>query len=378
MITSAQKQKAQTFLGQIYQDLMGGISSLVPERVKEGARVSMNLMTPKAREELRDDQGERVLSSISNYSTFSPQFKQELKGQGISLRETPQEFIGAYAARLLTDVGTDSTRHIYWRYNHPMAIADKAIEKVAGKPYQSLNPTKKALVGLAVGGPTAASLGTFDLTNPGELFRAKGFAQSYPEVGAEDRRETAQPGLELVERMFLGRQGRPLKYETAKQDIPDLTPERYGRYMKGFYQDKGLAGLGLVKFTPENLRGEPEARIVGFPVGLQAVGAATGGALALRKALSSAETTETLGGKERTIRTPESIGGQKVERVARGTGKPQEIKRVTPARARVVAGVTLAGSLAGALAGNAINRAVASLNNNPEKLPDTLEYQQRM
>lgn len=380
MVSPLQRQKAQTFLGQVYQDLMGGISSLVPEKVKSGARTSMQLMAPEVRKEFRDDQGERVLSSISNYSTFSPRFKKELKDvAGISLRETPQEFIGAYAARLLTDVGTDSTRHIYWRYNHPMAIADKVVEKVAGKPYKRLEPTKKALVGLAVGAPTAASLGTFDLTNPGELFRAKGYAQSYPETGAEDRRQTAQPGLELVERMFLGRQGRPLKYETAKQDIPDLTPERYGRYMKGFYQDKGLTGLGLVKFTPENLRGEPEARIVGFPVGLQAIGAATGGALALRQAIKPTITEEKIGGvQERTVRTPDVIGKQEVKRVTRGPGKPQDIRRFTPASARVAAGVTLAGSLAGALAGNAINRAVASLNNNPERLPDTLEYQQNV
>jgi hypothetical protein len=379
MQTPLRRQQAQTFLGQVYQDVMGGISSLLPERVKAGARASMELASPEARREVRDESGERILSSISNYSTFSPKFKKELKDvKGISLRETPQEFIGAYAARLLTDVGTDSTRHIYWRYNHPMAIADKAIEKVAGAPYKQLDPTRKALVGLAVGAPTAASLGTFDITNPGELFRAKGFSQAYPEVGAEDRRETAQPGLELVERMFLGRQGRPLKYETAKQDIPDLTPERYRQYMKGFYQDKGVTGLGLVKFTPENLRGEPEARIVGFPVGLQALGAATGGALALRQSLKPQRTPETIGGKERQIRKPEVIGTQEVQRVSRGMGKPQEIVRVKPASARVAAGLTLAGSLAGALTGHVVNRAVASMNNNPERLPDTLEYQQRM
>lgn len=376
MQTPLRRQKAQTFLGQVYQDLMGGVSSLLPEKVKAGARAGMELISPEARREVRDESGERILSSISNYSTFSPKFKRELKEvKGISLRETPQEFIGAYAARLLTDVGTDSTRHLYWRYNHPMAIADKAIEKVAGAPYKELDPTRKALVGLAVGAPTAASLGSFDLTNPGELFRAKGFAQAYPEVGAEDRRQTAQPGLELVERMFLGRQGRPLKYETAKQDIPDLTPERYRQYMKGFYQDKGITGLGLVKFTPENLRGEPEARIVGFPIGLQAVGAATGGALALRQSLKPTRTSEMIGGKERIMVTPDVIGGQEVKRVTRGLGKPQEITRVRPASARVAAGVTLAGALVGGLTGNVINRTVAAMNNNPEKLPSTLEYQ---
>ena len=148
--------------------------------------------------------------------------------------------------------------------------------------------------------------------------------------------------------MFLGRQGRPLKYETAKQDIPNLTPERYGRYMKGFYQDKGVTGLGLLKFTPENLQGEPEARIVGFPIGLQSVGALAGGTAALRASGKPEITTEQKGNTT--------------------------IKRVKPAKARMMAGATLAGALGGALAGKLANLGIASAQNNPEKLPSTLEY----
>ena len=87
----------------------------------------------------------------------------------------------------------------------------------------------------------------------------------------------------------------------------------------------------------ENIEGYPEVRIVGFPVGLQAAGALAGGAAAARQA---------------------------TKRPALST--------------RAKAGITLAGSLAGALTGNMANRAVASMNNNPERLPDTLEYQQRM
>lgn len=355
MATPVQKQQAQSFLGQVYQDVLTKVGSLFPEKVKQGFQAGVDLMSPQARAELRDESGERILSSISNYSTFSPKFKKELQQvKGITFQETPQEFLGAYAARLLTDVGSDSTRHLYWRYNHPMAIADTIVEKAAGPAYQKLNPTQKAAIGIAVGAPTAASLGIFDITNPGELFRAKGFSQSYAEEGSEDRRETTQPGLELAERIFLGRQGRPLKYETAKEDIPSLTPERYSQYMKGYYQDKGITGLGLIKFTPENLQGEPEARIVGFPVGLQAVGALAGGATALRGAIKS---------------QPPFVTELK--------GK-QEITRSVPGATRRIAGITLAGSLGGALAGNLINRAIASMNNNPEKLPSTYEYQQNM
>ena len=334
----SQQRKFQTTAGQVYQDVLNFAGSLFPTKVKKGFEAGVDLT-----------------AGGTNYSVFSPKFKKELKEtKGISLRETPQEFLGAYTSRLVTDVGTDASRHYYWRYNHPMAIADAVIETAAGPVYRELNPTQKAAVRLAVGAPTAASLGVFDITNPGELFRQKGFAQSYAEVGSEDRRESAQPGLELVERMVLGRQGRPLKYETAKQDIPDLTPGRYGRYIKDYYQDKGITGLGLVKFTPENLRGEPEARIVGFPVGLQAVGALAGGSAALRQAMKTQPPVVT-----------DRIG-------------TETIKRKIPGATRRAAGITLAGALAGGLAGNLVNRTIASTINNPERLPSTDEYQQGM
>ena len=316
------QQKAKGPLVGAYENLVSYIGNLIPG-AKEGAKVGIDVMKDA------QDQG------AYRYSLFSKQYPKDLSNRGVTLQETPGKFLGAYAARVLTDIGTDSSRHIYWRYNHPMAIADKVVEKIAGEPYAQLGPTQKAAVGLAVGAPVSASLGIYDITNPGELFRQKGFAQSYAEQGSEDRRESAQPGLELAERMVLGRQGRPLKYETAKEDIPDLTKQRYGNYMRGFYQDKGITGLGLVKFTPENLQGYPEARIVGFPVGLQAVGALAGGATAMRQAL-----------KQPGMST------------------------------RAKAGITLAGSLAGGLTGNLMNQGIAMANR--PKLPTVNEYQPEM
>jgi len=348
MATPAQRKQAESFLGRAYQSTLAGIGNLVPTQVKEGFDVGVALMLPQKRHETVSESGEKLLSSISNYSILSPQFKKELREQeNITLTGTPQKFLGAYAARLLTDVGSDSTRHLYWRYNHPQAIADKILEEAAGKHYKDLGPTQKALAGLAVGAPVAASLGIYDLTNPGELFRPKGFAQSYAEPGSEDRRETDQPGLDL------GRQGRPLKYETAKEDIPELTPERYGRYMKNYYQDKGITGLGLVKGTMENLKGEPEARIIGFPVGLQAVGALAGGAVALRSALDA----------NPPVRRTQLAGESGAVKVSRN-----------PGATRKAAAITLAGSLAGALTGSLANQAIAAINNNPENLPNTNEY----
>ena len=232
----------------------------------------------------------------------------------------------------MTDIGTDGTRQFYWRYNHPLAIAEKAVEQAVPQLTDVQSPVKRAALTGGIGGVTAASLGTFDVTNPGELFRPKGYAQTYAEKGSEDRRQTAEPGMELFDRLFLGRRGRPLKYETAKADIPSLTPERYSKAMKSQYQDRGVLGLGLLKATDENLQGEPEVKVVGFPVGLQAVGAGAGGAAALRQGLS------------RGLKT------------------------------RAAAPVALAGAIGGATVGKLVNLGIASARNNPEKLPSTLEY----
>lgn len=311
---------------------------------KTGWKTALDYMNRRVQPEVV--KGQVARTPDYRHSVLDPRFNKALREGYKAVDETgtiqtvsaplksPAEFTGAYAARLLTDVGTDSTRQFYWRYNHPMALAEKAIEQAVPALADIQSPTKRAAITLGISAPVAASLGTFDVTNPQELFRPKGYAQSYAEKGAEDRRVTAEPGMEVFDRFFLGRRGRPLKYETAKEDIPDLTPERYRRVMQHQYQDRGLLGLGIVKGTMENIEGYPEARIVGFPVGLQAVGALAGGAAAARQA---------------------------TQRPALST--------------RAKAGITLAGSLAGALTGNMVNRAVAHMNNSPEKLPSTLEYQ---
>ena len=257
---------------------------------------------------------------------------------GISLGNNPVQFAGAVGARLLTDVADDATRHTYWRYNHPMAIGDVLAEQIIGDKIYDYNSAQRAAIELAgVGIPVTATLGVYDPTNLGELGRAKGFAQSYAETGSEDRRETSQPLPELVDRFALGRRGRPLKFETAKQDIPDLTKERYANYMNFLYNDKGPTGLGVIKFTPENLEGKPEALIAGFPVGAEAVGALAGGAGATRAAMNLP--------------------------VKKGQERP---------KARTVAGLGAAGAVGGVLAGKLANRVVAAMGQ-PD-LPTTQEY----
>lgn len=294
----------------------------IRQNLKKGWQTAVDLMGTT-------DRGHTVLPITKD----ARQFYAGLGAEGIGV-QTPVQLAGAVGARLLTDVGQDATRHLYWRYNHPMAIADKISEQVVGSRLQKYNPTQRAAINLAtIGLPVSASLGTFDITNLGELGRPKGFAQSYAEEGSEDRRQTSQPAPEFLERFVLGRQGKPLKYETAQQDIPNLTKERYANYMGYLYQDKGPLGLGLIKGTMENLQGEPEARILGFPVGLQAVGALAGGSAALGTALAASKELP---------------------------------------KARMAAAIGAGGALAGAAIGKLANQIIATSGNN--KLPTTQEY----
>ena len=297
----------------------------------------------KARDVMRNlnDYGNSVIPGISQNSR---EFYDALKKEGVSIK-TPRELAGAVGTRLFVDVGSDGTRNVYWRYNHPMQVVTRAYEKVGGPGLDAYDPVAKNAINLAaIGIPVGASLGTFDLTNVGELGRPKGFAQEYAEPGSDDRRVTTQAVPELINRFGLGRQGRPLKFETAQQDIPDLTKRRYANYQNFLYNEKGPLGIGLIKGTTENLQGEPEIRLAGFPIGAQALGAAVGGATGVRMATRP-----------------------NVQKLSRGT---------TLAKARVpasrVAAIGAGSALAGAMAGKLFNRAIATAGN-PE-LPSTYQY----
>ena len=241
--------------------------------------------------------------TVFPFGSSAKNFYADLASQGITPTQAPGKFTGAVGARLLTDLGTDSTRQFYWKHNHPAAITDALSEQFLGANQERLkqaipNPVARAATTLgAIGAPMALTSGAIDITNPGELFRPKGFAQQYPEVGSDDRRETAQGGQELFDRLLLQRQGKPLKYETAKRDIPDLTPERYGNYMRYKYQDRGLLNQGMFKGTMENLRGVPEAQVFGFPISAPSVGASVGGIAGLNRGLANASTGAGVAGR---------------------------------------------------------------------------------
>ena len=299
----------------------------------------------KARDAMRElsDYGQSVIPGISENSR---KFYDALNEKGVNL-STPGELAGAVATRLFVDVGSDGTRNVYWRYNHPSQILTRAYEGIVGPGLAAYDgdPVRKTAINMAaIGLPIGATMGTYDLTNLGQLGRPKGFAQQYPEQGTDDRRETNQMLPELIDRFALGRQGRPLKFETAKQDIPDLTKERYANYQNFLYNDKGPLGIGVIKATRENLQGEPEVRLAGFPLGLQTLGAAVGGATGVRLATNPNVTKLPRGSVMAKARVPAS----KV--IATGGG----------------------GAIAGALIGKLTNRAIASAGN-PE-LPSTYEY----
>jgi hypothetical protein len=264
-------------------------------------------------------------------SVLDPRFAKDIKKEGVTISQSPAQAAGAYASRALVDAANDGTRTYWWRWNHPLAIAQRVVEGGVGKIE---SPTAKAAAALAIAIPATAAAGTYDITNPEEQFRPEGYAQSYSPEGAEDRRQTGQPAQELFERFFLGRTGDPLKYETAKQEIPTLTPERYANYLNFLYQDKGLLGLGVAKATGENLQGYPEARVLGFPVNLPMAGGFVAGAAGAKIAAST--------------------GGTPKQRAVRG----------------ILGGA--AGSLLGVAAGNVTNELIASANR--PQLQTTAEY----
>lgn len=253
----------------------------------------------------------------------------EMAREPISPTKNPAQFAGAYTARILTDIGNNETLNWFFRVRHPNVIQDEAVQRSLKQA--EVTPTQQALIRMATFAPIAASTGVINLANLNQLGRPTGFAQAYPDQETGDKRESSQPGQEIFDRFFLQHQGRPLPYEQAKQELPNLTPQQYGNYQRYLHQDKGLLDLGLIKGTMQNLQGYPEVRIANFPVTIPSVTAGIGGNIALRQATK--------------------VGGSPLRIAASG----------------------LAGGIAGAAVGNVINELIARANR--PKLPDLYEYQ---
>jgi hypothetical protein len=273
-------------------------------------------------------------------SVRDPAFQEKLRQANISLKETPGAFLGAYGARVLGDIASEESRGKFWQINHPIAIADKLI--AAGLDPEGKLPryTSSAIL-TAIMQPAIAATGAYDPTNIAELGRPKGYKQNEPT--SEDFRKSRDPATELFERFIQGRQGRPLKEETAREEIPGLTHQRYANYMQFLYNDPAF--LGIAKATPENLQGVPEARVFGYPISIPSVTAVAGGSLGAKLGLASVPYGE-------TVVQPNILLNEK-DVVSRAGSKPG---------ARGVRGAVggLAGSFVGVMAGNLINQSLAA------------------
>lgn len=267
------------------------------------------------------------------------EFRQRVADAGVSFKDTPMAFLGAYTARALGDISADDTRNLWWQINHPIAIADKAARLVVD-PEGKLPRYASAAIMTAAIQPAVALSGAYDPTNVGELGRPKGYKQNIP--SPEDFTKSLDPATEIFERFMQGRQGRPLKYEDAKAEIPSLTPGRYANYMKFLYNDPAV--LGSFKATSENLEGVPEARVFGYPVSIPSVTALAGGVLGARLGINS--------GVRETAVQPSLFANEAAEVV----GSKIRPKNQT---LRGVAG-GLAGSAAGAIVGVLANQALAA------------------
>ena len=291
-----------------------------------------------------------------------PEFKEEIGKKGIS-KKTPLEIAGAYTARTIGDLTTDESRKFYWRFNHPLAIADEALKGTVD-PTRTFKKYEIGLLGLAALQPAVAVTGAYDPTNIAGLGRPKGFKQNNPTQ--EDKTKTANPSAELFQRFVQGRTGRPLAFADAQKEIPNLTKGRYANYMNFLYNNPdplGKATGGFIKVTKENLQGNPEARFLGFPVTIPAVTGAVGGIAGTRLALQTSSQI-----KKETVVDP------KTKKDVTTYQRPTKIgqKGYLRMMGRGLAGGAV-GSVPGILAGKLMNQALARSENN--KQPPMHPYQ---
>lgn len=275
-------------------------------------------------------------------SANDPEFKQIIKDAGITFKETPGAFLGAYTARVLGDIVNQETRAMWWEINHPIALVDKLAAK-AIDPNKQLHPYQRAGILASFVTPAFALAGAYDPTNISELGRPKGYKQNNPDP--DDPTQSLDPATEVFERFMLGRQGRPLAYEKAKEEIPTLTKQRYANYMNFMYNEPAL--LGSVKATSENLQGVPEARVFGYPVSIPTVTAVAGGIAGARLGMASAP------------KPPAAVQLNLLEKAAtpiESSYKPRGL-----ATRGMLGG--LAGGAAGAIAGVLANQALAARAN---------------
>ena len=278
-----------------------------------------------------------------------PAYGKLIKEKGVTTKK-PLEYAGAWTARALGDLTTDESRKFYWRFNHPLAIADEALKGTVD-PTKKLNKYEVGLLGLAALQPAVAVTGAYDPTNIGELGRPKGFKQNNPRE--DDKTKTANPSTELFQRFVQGRTGRPLAFADAQKEIPNLTKGRYANYLNFLYNNPdplGKATGGFIKATRENLQGDPEARFLGYPVSIPAVTGGVAGIVGARTAIITSPNVQKTQQASLLDKGTKSVAGPSTRK-----GQAKLVGRA------MVGG--LAGGVPGILAGKLINQALARSEN---------------
>jgi endonuclease YncB( thermonuclease family) len=196
---------------------------------------------------------------------------------------TPLQRAQFAAGRLVGDVASDATRQQWWRFNNLYAAAGEGMKRLAGG--NKLGAAITSFAGVQAFGQAS---GLFDLTNPGEAFRPKGYEAAFPDPTSGDRRRPENLPKEFLGRYILGRGGRLLPYEQFSQERPDVSREQYEYYQQYLKGGAGkpmppgsfdLGGLGVIKGTTRGING-PEVRFLGLSTNPQGVAAGAGTAVA--------------------------------------------------------------------------------------------------
>lgn len=192
------------------------------------------------------------------------------------------------AGRLAGSFMNDSMRSWYWRFNHPLGIANslgREIPRKAGLVNHKGKVLPGAAVAAAFGVTTALDLasGNTDITNLDEGGRPKGYSALF--ASPEDPTKSTNLAVEVPVGYLTGRKGKLLPWETFSQERPDVTPEEYQEYKT--YQGFNTPGLlGLERADPM-VTGAVGATLSALPVALNKDQKPTAGRLARRAGIGA-------------------------------------------------------------------------------------------
>jgi len=156
------------------------------------------------------------------------------------------------AGRVAGTFASDNMRNWWWRWNHPLGIANSLgdqIPRVAGMVNRLGKPkvVPSVLSGFALATALDLASGNTDPFNMAEGGRPKGYSAILP--SPEDPTKSLNMAMEIPLGYVTGRKGKLLPYEDFVKERPDVSPEKYQEYKD--YQGWNTPGLfGLEKANP--------------------------------------------------------------------------------------------------------------------------------